>query len=269
MRCTCICLSVCLSVSLSAFLQVHVQYLQICLYIYMYMSVSVCLCPLSICTCLSVHVCLYMHVHVRVHIALQLIHMYMYMYMYMQIYPTLYMCTCNSVVLCCSTDYKKYQNYTCKSTEFTCLYMHVHVHEHVLYMVCSLTQCSAFLSSLLPLSCTCTFVTCMYVHVHVQYVCTCTCTVCMYMYMYMYSTEPCFLSQNSPEASSCPWLQTRSDWLDQILPALCYLAAEVGAVSSFEPLPHFLPLVEFRDRIDHWKWIGERSSIYSCVHEIE
>ena len=95
-------------------------------------------------------------------------------------------------------------------------------------------------------------------HMHV---CTCTCTVCMYMY----SIEPCFLSQNSPEASSCPWLQTRSDWLDQILPALCYLAAEVGAVSSFEPLPHFLPLVEFRDRIDHWKWIGEVLNLFLCT----
>ena len=29
------------------------------------------------------------------------------------------------------------------------------------------------------------------------------------------------------------------------------------AVSNFSPLPHFVPLVEFKDRIDHWKWIGE------------
>ena len=29
------------------------------------------------------------------------------------------------------------------------------------------------------------------------------------------------------------------------------------AVSSFDPLPHFIPLLEFRDRIDHWKWIGK------------
>ena len=21
-------------------------------------------------------------------------------------------------------------------------------------------------------------------------------------------------------------------------------------------MPHFMPLIEFRDRIDHWKWIG-------------
>jgi len=133
------------------------------------------------------------------------------------------------------------------------VHVHVHICEYVLYMVCILIRCSAFLSSL---STTLMYMYLCHMHVHV---CTCTCTVCTY------NTEPCFLSQNSPEASSCPWLQTRSDWLDQILPALCYLAAEVGAVSSFEPLPHFLPLVEFRDRIDHWKWIGERFSIYSCV----
>ena len=29
-----------------------------------------------------------------------------------------------------------------------------------------------------------------------------------------------------------------------------------AAVSNFSPLPHFVPLVEFKDRIDHWKWIG-------------
>ena len=28
------------------------------------------------------------------------------------------------------------------------------------------------------------------------------------------------------------------------------------AVSTFDPLPHFYPIVEFRDRIDHWKWMG-------------
>ena len=35
------------------------------------------------------------------------------------------------------------------------------------------------------------------------------------------------------------------------------LSVLATAVSSFEPLSHFIPLVEFKDRIDHWKWIGE------------
>ena len=33
--------------------------------------------------------------------------------------------------------------------------------------------------------------------------------------------------------------------------------SKFAAVSNFSPLPHFVPLVEFKDRIDHWKWIGE------------
>ena len=36
-----------------------------------------------------------------------------------------------------------------------------------------------------------------------------------------------------------------------------YNQSFLAAVSSFSPLPHFVPLVEFKDRIDHWKWIGE------------
>ena len=64
-------------------------------------------------------------------------------------------------------------------------------------------------------------------------------------------------TQSSPDVAGCVWLDMRSDWLDLILPALSYLSAEVGAVSSFDPLPFFLPVVEFRDRIDHWKWMGE------------
>lgn len=64
------------------------------------------------------------------------------------------------------------------------------------------------------------------------------------------------LTQNSPDVAGCVWLDMRSDWLDLILSALSYLSAEVGAVSSFDPLPFFLPVVEFRDRIDHWKWMG-------------
>ena len=35
------------------------------------------------------------------------------------------------------------------------------------------------------------------------------------------------------------------------------LGTNFAAVSNFSPLPHFVPLVEFKDRIDHWKWIGE------------
>jgi hypothetical protein len=62
--------------------------------------------------------------------------------------------------------------------------------------------------------------------------------------------------QNSAEVADCTWLDSRSDWLDLILSALTYLSAEVGAVSSFDPLPFFFPVVEFRDRIDHWKWMG-------------
>ena len=62
--------------------------------------------------------------------------------------------------------------------------------------------------------------------------------------------------QNSPEVADCSWLDSRSDWMDLILSALTYLSSEVGAVSSFDPLPFFFPVVEFRDRIDHWKWMG-------------
>ena len=32
-------------------------------------------------------------------------------------------------------------------------------------------------------------------------------------------------------------------------------------VCTFDSLPHFIPLIEFRDRIDHWKWIGQ----FYCV----
>ena len=69
----------------------------------------------------------------------------------------------------------------------------------------------------------------------------------------------CHVSQQQTpsEVEECVWLEGRSDWLDLILSALTYLSAEVGAVSSFDPLPFFIPLVEFRDRIDHWKWMGE------------
>jgi nuclear factor related to kappa-B-binding protein len=64
------------------------------------------------------------------------------------------------------------------------------------------------------------------------------------------------------------------DWLDLVLPALMYLSAEVGAVSSFDPLPFFLPVLEFRDRIDHWKWMGhERDSdlelLVLCNHWLD
>ena len=89
----------------------------------------------------------------------------------------------------------------------------------------------------------------------------------MYMYMYIVHCTmksvavSCLLfahssQQNSVEVADCTWLDSRSDWLDLILSALTYLSAEVGAVSSFDPLPFFFPVVEFRDRIDHWKWMG-------------
>ena len=45
---------------------------------------------------------------------------------------------------------------------------------------------------------------------------------------------------------------------DMILPPPPPLLTNTpAAVSSFDPLPHFIPLLEFRDRIDHWKWIGQ------------
>ena len=46
----------------------------------------------------------------------------------------------------------------------------------------------------------------------------------------------------------------------QTFPAHCihYL---FPAVCTFDSLPHFIPLIEFRDRIDHWKWIGQ----FYCV----
>ena len=86
-------------------------------------------------------------------------------------------------------------------------------------------------------------------YLHDLRTCTCTCT-CLRV--------PCLSQQQTPsEVEECVWLEGRSDWLDLILSALTYLSAEVGAVSSFDPLPFFIPLVEFRDRIDHWKWMGE------------
>ena len=51
------------------------------------------------------------------------------------------------------------------------------------------------------------------------------------------------------------------DWLEMVLPAIMYLSAEVGAVSSYDPLPFFYPILEFRDRIDHWKWMGQTLSL--------
>ena len=84
----------------------------------------------------------------------------------------------------------------------------------------------------------------------------------------------------SSECHGCQWIHERQDWAELTLSAVCYLAGEVGgqfhdkpfvcllesvvflmsrvlsAVSSFAPLAHFIPLVDFRDRIDHWKWIG-------------
>ncbi|XP_064394342.1 nuclear factor related to kappa-B-binding protein-like isoform X2 [Halichondria panicea] len=63
-------------------------------------------------------------------------------------------------------------------------------------------------------------------------------------------------AMRSPEVSCCVWGRRRPNWSQLTLSAICYLAAEVGAVSSFSPLAHFIPVIEFRDRIDHWKWIG-------------
>ncbi len=75
--------------------------------------------------------------------------------------------------------------------------------------------------------------------------------------------------------SYCVWGKRRPNWSQLTLSAICYLAAEVGgecflfliaskhilslstAVSSFSPLAHFIPVIEFRDRIDHWKWMGK------------
>ncbi|XP_003386786.1 PREDICTED: nuclear factor related to kappa-B-binding protein-like [Amphimedon queenslandica] len=69
-------------------------------------------------------------------------------------------------------------------------------------------------------------------------------------------TEMVEVYLESPDCQSCSWLPLQSDWSELTLSAICYLGGEVGAVSSFDPLPHFYPVIEFRDRIDHWRWIG-------------
>eukprot|EP00731_Ephydatia_muelleri_P011615 Em0006g509a len=76
------------------------------------------------------------------------------------------------------------------------------------------------------------------------------------------------------ECSSSTWLKAKKDWVELTLSALLYLSAEVGAVCTFDSLPHFIPLIEFRDRIDHWKWIGQdRDSevelLVLCNHWLE
>ncbi len=43
-----------------------------------------------------------------------------------------------------------------------------------------------------------------------------------------------------------------------------YISSLSAAVSSFSPLAHFIPVIEFRDRIDHWKWIGK--SVHCCMY---
>jgi hypothetical protein len=80
---------------------------------------------------------------------------------------------------------------------------------------------------------------------------------------------------NSPEVEGSPWLERQTDWRDLVLPAIMYLSAEVGAVCSFDPLPFFYPIIEFRDRIDHWKWLGLYPSLhlflsvlYVCVLQV-
>ncbi|CAI8024304.1 Nuclear factor related to kappa-B-binding protein [Geodia barretti] len=69
-------------------------------------------------------------------------------------------------------------------------------------------------------------------------------------------TKSVKIVMNSPEVEGSPWLERQTDWLDLVLPAIMYLSAEVGGVSSFDPLPFFYPIIEFRDRIDHWRWMG-------------
>ena len=76
------------------------------------------------------------------------------------------------------------------------------------------------------------------------------------------------------EYSSFTWLKAKKDWVELTHSALLYLSAEVGAVCTFDSLPHFIPLIEFRDRIDHWKWIGQdRDSevelLVLCNHWLE
>ena len=37
----------------------------------------------------------------------------------------------------------------------------------------------------------------------------------------------------------------------------------MGATSLVDPVPGFMPYIEFRDRVDNWRWIGEYDASYS------
>eukprot|EP00117_Sycon_ciliatum_P015660 scpid69541/ scgid4692/ Nuclear factor related to kappa-B-binding protein; DNA-binding protein R kappa-B; INO80 complex subunit G len=68
--------------------------------------------------------------------------------------------------------------------------------------------------------------------------------------------EKILIWQNSDAGINCDWALEEESWVALVLPALRYLAAEDGAVSSFSPLPGFAPMTDFKDRIQQWKWIG-------------
>jgi nuclear factor related to kappa-B-binding protein len=62
--------------------------------------------------------------------------------------------------------------------------------------------------------------------------------------------------QRSSEYIQCQWVDLQPSWLPLVQSALCYLGGEVGATSLIDPVPGFMPYIEFRDRVDNWRWIG-------------
>ena len=60
---------------------------------------------------------------------------------------------------------------------------------------------------------------------------------------------------------TCMFNSVLSECKTSDFPSSLHIHYLFPAVCTFDSLPHFIPLIEFRDRIDHWKWIGQ----FYCV----